>query len=129
MQITLNMGTVAMTDTNEPFVLPDVLNIEIVSPVYRLDTIVLTAKNGDVKEQFKIKEKPFAIALKDTVKAGKIDLEISNVIQGEVVKSWRVPSIIIKEIEHRFEAIPEIEELKREIALVKQGIAEIMKLI
>jgi hypothetical protein len=129
MQITLNTGSLAMMDLKEPFVLPDALDFEIVSPVYRLNTLVLTARNGDVVEQIKLDKKPFKNELKKTLFAGKIEIEISLLVKGDIVKTWRLPDIIIKETKYTFEAIPEIEELKNEISKLKQGFAEILKLI
>lgn len=129
MQITLNTGSLATADLKEPLVLPDTLDFEIVSPVYRLNTLVLTARNGDVVEQIKLDKKPFKNELKKTLFAGKIEIEISSIVSGEAVKSWRVPDIIVKEINYTFQVIPEIEELKNEISKLKQGFAEILKLI
>jgi hypothetical protein len=129
MKITLNAGSCAMLDAFEPIILPNEVEIEFNSSHYKLNTLAITAKNGDIKERFVLDKAPYKIALKEVVKAGRIELEISNVIAGEVVKSWRVPDIILKEINHQFEVIPEIEELKTEIAKVKQGIAEIFNMI
>lgn len=129
MKITLNAGSCAMLDAFEPIILPSEVEIEFNSSHYKLNTLAITAKNGDIKERFALDKAPYKIALKEVVKAGRIELEISNVIAGEVVKSWRVPDIILKEINHQFEVIPEIEELKTELAKVKQGIAEIFNMI
>lgn len=129
MKITLNAGSCAMLDAYEPIILPSEVEIEFNSSHYKLNTLAITAKNGDIKERFVLDKSPYKIALKEVAKAGRIELEISNVIAGEVVKSWRVPDIILKEINHQFEVIPEIEELKTEIAKVKQGIAEIFNMI
>lgn len=129
MQITLNTGNTAMLDSYEPIVLPTALDIEFKSSVYRFDTLVVTARNGDTVEKHLCKQKPYKISLSDVIKAGRVELEISNVISGEAVKTWRVPDIILKEIEHNFAVIPEIEEIKIELAKIKQGMAEILKLI
>lgn len=129
MKITLNAGSCAMLDAFEPIILPNEVEIEFNSSHYKLNTLAITAKNGDIKERFVLDKAPYKIALKEAVKAGRIELEISNVIAGEVVKSWRVPDIILKEVEHNFAVIPEIEEIKIELAKIKQGMAEILKLI
>lgn len=128
MKITLNAGSLAMLDSNEPFVLPDTLDIEIVSPVYRLESVSISARNNGETKKYTLKQKPFNLSLKD-LKAGRLELEISALVNGEPVKSWRVPDIILKEVNHTFEAVPEIEALKREITTLKQGMAEILKLI
>lgn len=129
MKITLNAGSCAMLDAFEPIILPNEVEIEFNSSHYKLNTLAITAKNGDIKEKFVLDKAPYKIALKEVLRAGRVELEISNVIAGEIVKSWRVPDIILKEINHQFEVIPEIEELKTELAKVKQGIAEIFNMI
>jgi hypothetical protein len=129
MKITLNAGSCAMLDAFEPIILPNEVEIEFNSSHYKLNTLAITAKNGDIKERFVLDKAPYKIALKEVLRAGRVELEISNVIAGEIVKTWRVPDIILKEINHQFEVIPEIEELKTELAKVKQGIAEIFNMI
>ncbi len=128
MKITLNTGSLAMLDSNEPFVWPDTLDIEIVSPVYRLESVAISTKNNGEAKKYTLKQKPFNLSLKD-LKAGRLELEISALVNGEPVKSWRVPDIILKEVNHTFEAIPEIEALKKEIGTLKQAITELLKLI
>lgn len=128
MKITLNTGSLAMFDSNEPFVLPDTLDIEIISPIYRLESVAISVRNNGETKKYTLKQKPFNLNLKD-LKAGRLELEISALVNGEPVKSWRVPDIILKEVNHTFEAIPEIEAIKRELTTLKQGIAEILKLI
>jgi hypothetical protein len=129
MQIMLNTGSTATLDIKEPIILPNAVEIEFKSNYYKLNTLAVTAKNGDIQERHVLDKAPYKIALKDVVRVGRIELEISNVISGEIVKSWRVPDIILKEINHQFEVIPEIEELKSEISKIKQALTEILKLI
>ncbi len=130
--ITLNSSKCALCDLTEPVVLPESLEITFVSNVYKLSNLalVVTVKNGKEKKQYKAHfENDYTIDISEMLKMGVIDIEISACIRGNSVKEWRVPSIFIKEIEHNFELIPEIEELKSKLNLQANAISELKKLI
>lgn len=130
--VTLNGSTCALCDLKEPILLPDTLEVIFASDVYKLSNLVLliTAKNGDMKKQYKASEKNnFTIDLTDLLHIGAIDLEISACVKAEAVKSWRAPSIYIKEINHQFALIPEIEELKAQLTLHAKAIKELKEII
>ncbi len=130
--VTLNGSSCALCDLKEPILLPDTLEVIFASDVYKLSNLVLliTAKNGDMKKQYKASEKNnFTIDLTDLLHIGAIDLEISACVKAEAVKSWRVPSIYIKEINHQFALIPEIEELKAQLTLHAKAIKELKEII
>lgn len=113
---------------NEPFLMPDNLEIEIKSDVYRLNPIIVNVRNGNKTGQFKITEdKKFN--LKEFLFAGKVEMQIEMYIGGECAKSWSIEPFLIKETEIQFEAIPEITEIKAEINKMKTALAEITKLI
>ena len=112
-KIRLDLCNTARLDNDETFVLPEKLEFEITSNTYKLNTLVITARNGDKKIKRKCTDNK-TVDLSELAFAGRIELEISNVICGNVVKSWRVPDLLVKEIEHNFQVIPEIEALKSE---------------
>lgn len=130
--ITLNSSKCALCDITEPVILPESLTLQFVSNVYKLSnlTLIVTVKNGDLKKQYKAYSgNSFTVDVSEMLSMGAIDVEISAVIRGDIVKGWRVPSIIIKEIEHQFEAIPEIVILEEKIKLQAQAISDLKKLI
>lgn len=130
--ITLNGSSCALSNLQEPILLPETLEVEFISQVYKMANLVLliTAKNGDMKKQYKASDKNnYTIDLTELLTIGAIELEISACVKGQAVKNWRVPSFFVKEIEHKFELIPEIEELKKALNLQAKSIQEIMKII
>lgn len=130
--ITLNGSGCALCDINEPILLPENVELNFNSNVYKLSNLVLliTAKNGDVKKQYKASDKNnYTIDITELAFVGAIDIEISACVKGQAVKNWRVPSLFIKEIDHKFELIPEIEELKKALNLQANAIKEIMNII
>lgn len=130
--ITLNGSSCALSNLQEPILLPETLEVTFISQVYKMANLVLliTAKNGDIKKQYKASDKNnYTIDLTELLTIGAIDLEISACVKGQAVKNWRVPSFFVKEIEHKFELIPEIEELKKALNLQASAIQDIMKII
>lgn len=121
-----------MCDLQEPVLLPETLKVEFASNVYKLSNLVLlvTAKNGNIKKQYKVSDKnDYTIDLTELLHIGAIDLEISACVKSEPVKNWRVPSIFVKEINHQFALIPEIEQLKAQLKLQATAIKEIKSII
>lgn len=130
--ITLNGSACALCDLQEPVLLPETLKVEFASNVYKLSNLVLlvTAKNGNIKKQYKVSDKnDYTIDLTELLHIGTIDLEISACVKSEPVKNWRVPSIFVKEINHQFALIPEIEQLKAQLKLQATAIKEIKSII
>jgi hypothetical protein len=112
--IKLTQATTAISNTIETIILPeDCLVFNISTDVYDIKTLVVSAKNGKKEKQFKIIDfKP--LDLTEFLIGGVLQLEISAILKGHVIKTWRVPDITIKEVEHFFMVIPEIERLKME---------------
>ena len=130
--ITLNGSACALCDLQEPILLPETIEVTFASDVYKLSNLVLlvTAKNGNLKKQYKASDKNnYTIDLTELLHIGAIDLEISACVKSEPVKTWRVPSIFVKEINHQFALIPEIEELKAQLKLQAKAINELKLII
>ena len=130
--VTLNSSSCALCDLKEPILLPEKLEVVFGSTVYMMSnlSLVITVKNGDKQKQFKAhKGNDFTIDITEMLTMGEIDMEISACVRGESVKNWRVPNIIIREIEHKFALIPEIEELKATINLQANAIKELKNII
>jgi hypothetical protein len=130
--VTLNSSACALCDLKEPVLLPEKLEVEFISTVYNIGNLalVITAKNGNKQKKYKANAiNNFTIDISEMLTMGAVDLEISACIHGETVKSWRVPSLIIRDIEHKFALIPEIEELKATINLQANAIKELKTII
>jgi hypothetical protein len=113
-ELKLTQATTAVSKSIETIILPeDSLVFNISTDVYDIKTLVVSAKNGKKEKQFKIIDfKP--LDLTEFLIGGVLQLEISAILKGHVIKTWRVPDITIKEVEHFFMVIPEIERLKME---------------
>lgn len=130
MKIKINLGanTQATTEWDEPVLLPEnELILAFESDVYRLYSLLLSVKNDTKKKQYKLTQNSIDIA--EFLEPGVVDMEISMVSKGEIVKTWRCPRIIIKEHQATFELTPEIAELRQGIEDTKTAIKELFTLL
>jgi hypothetical protein len=113
-ELKLTQATTVVSKSIETIILPeDNLIFNISTDVYDIKTLVVSARNGKKEKQFKVIDfKP--LDLTEFLIGGVLQLEISAILKGHVIKTWRVPDITIKEVEHFFMVIPEIERLKME---------------
>ena len=111
-QANLNGNLQANIDLKEPVILPEnELKIICNSDIYNISTLLLYAKNGE--KEIKVKFKPSReVDLSELLFPGIIEIEISMLVKSEVVKTWRVQDIIVKDIHPQYEIIPEIAEIK-----------------
>ena len=126
MQATLNLTQQrVLRALDEPVILPDTLTVRISSGYYQIDTLLISVKNGEKSGKFKVHKDDKLIDLKEFLFAGKIEMTVAMLVAGEPVKKWSVEPIIIKDTGINAEAIPEIEELKAELARTKKALAEL----
>lgn len=111
MNIKLTSNTLCGEDIQEVLLPQNELKVKFTSSLYSLENLYITAKNGEKEVKFKAKY-PYEVDLKELLFPGRIQTEISLLSGTTPVKTWRMQDIIIKEINHQYKAIPEIEELK-----------------
>lgn len=113
----------------EPIILPDTVEIEFESPTYRHNLGVLHVKvsNGAQGKTYKLSERVPLDITEYCTHAGVVDITVALVIRGETVKTWRVEPLIIKEVEHTLAVIPEVEEMKAQLAEMQAQLAEMRK--
>ena len=125
----LNANTQATVDITEAIILPEnELKIACSTDIYTIYTLFVSARNGEKEIKQKIK-KPFVADLSSLLMPGRIEIEISSINNGEIVKSWRVADILVKDVNHTYNIIPEIAELHEEINGIKSTVKELYELI
>lgn len=97
------------------------------SSQYVLNELILTVKTADKVYQIRADAEHKADVTAFFTRAGTVDITVSMVIKGVVVKVWQIEPFIVKEISGKYVAIPELEYLKGEISTIKQALAEIVK--
>lgn len=92
----------------------DEILIQFTSDVYKLGTLIITAKNETERKTYKTIGEPIDITPL-CKKAGAVEMEISHIIRFEVANSWRTEPLILVETNHSFEAIPSIQAMRTEL--------------
>lgn len=101
----------------EPFLLGvgDALELEFISP-YRLDSAVVTLSYAGKKQSFRFSGNTFRVPEEFPLSEGELGLELALVKNGRKETRWDIEPILLREYEGRIEAMPELEEFKRQNA-------------
>lgn len=122
LNINLSGNTLCGIDCPEILLPEQEMKLKFNSEVYCINLLHISARNGDKVVEVKLK-RPFEIDLSELLFPGTIECDISMVCGTEVVKTWRLQDLYIKDINHRYEVVPELEILKGAI----KEISEILK--
>lgn len=95
-------------------VLPDTLEFAFVSD-YALPELLIVARNGNKKEKIKTTDGTYTVPA-SLLFAGAIEISVSLIARGEVVKRWNIEPILVKEIDGDFTAYAAFEEMQEQIA-------------
>ena len=108
--------------------LPENVCLQFTSSVYRLGTLIVSVSNGNEVKKYKATGEPIDITPL-CKQAGEVKIEVSHVIDCTPVQTWHVESLLLCEINHELQAIPEIEALKAEIEKMKAALRELAQLV
>lgn len=114
----------------EPFLLGvgDELELEFVSP-YRLDSAVVTLSHAGRKQSFRFSGNTFRVSEEFPLSEGELGIELALVKNGRKEMHWNIEPILLREYEGRVEAIPELEEFKRQNAETLSRLEEYRKAV
>lgn len=120
-RIRLDTGIIPLPENN--------VSIVFTSNIYKLVTLVGKVITEYDTFSFKVTDNE-SIDISDLCKkAGTVTIIVSLVAHGEVLKTWNIEPIILKEIDHQIYATPEIDELKNKIARLEMAVQEVSKLV
>lgn len=135
MKIEINLQTA--TFVKMPVVLlaaEEKIEISFASSVYRLTCLAGEARCGDKVKKFVTRGE--AVDITDLCVAGELNITVSLVGGDEKLKTWRLEPLLLKEIDGELRAIPAIEDMKTELAVlrydlgtVKSALAELTALV
>ena len=104
---------------DESIVLPESLSLEIHSLIYGTDEMIIDIRNGRKTEKRKVKGAQ-PIDLSAFLYAGKIEMNVSLVARGQIVKKWSVVPLVIYETDGGFDAFDEINDLSNRVAALEE---------
>lgn len=112
--IELTPCPVARVGIDGGVVLPDTLEFVFVSD-YALPDLLIVARNGNKAEKTKTTDGTYTVPA-SLLFAGTIEISVSLIARGEVVKRWNIEPILVKEIDGDFTAYAAFEEMQAQIA-------------
>lgn len=105
-----------------PFIIADnALTLKIIFPNYNGEFYLIANNNGEITK--KLIPVNGIVAL-DDLHAGILNAEVKHYIQGELIKSYRIEPLLLKEVDGTISALPEIEALKQRLASLEEVVAE-----
>ena len=102
--------------------------LEFVSDTYVLGTLAITVRNSEEERKYKTSGTPIDVT-ELCRKAGFIEAEIDMTVNCKSVKKWRTDKLLLREIEHGFEAVPELEAIKEDVKTLKAAIRDLAALL
>ena len=104
---------------DESIVIPESLSLEIHSLIYGTDEMIVEIRNGRKTEKRKVNGAQ-PIDLSAFLYAGKIEMNVSLVARGQIVKKWSVVPMVIYETDGGFDAFDEINDLSNRVAALEE---------
>ena len=120
-------GAYGFVEDNSPVVLTkgEELEIKLITDSKKLYASI---SNEDKRETVKIADKSFIVPEHFLI-PGELSIRVSQIINGEQYHTWDCDRLIIKDVAHGYEIIPEIAELKAQINELRQAVLEIYKIV
>lgn len=127
--VNLEANTQATIDNIEPVILPEnELILAFNSKVYRINELLVFIRSEYGEKTYKLKL-PLNVDISEFLKPSVIEGEISLLSKGEIVKTWRLPNLTIKEYSPTYKVTPEIAKINEEIKLLREGVTEINNIL
>lgn len=97
---------------------------------YRFFDLYVHARynNNIIRHVTEIKDNKFQLD-NSMIKAGKIEIEIKVMTNGELVRTLRCEPLMVKEINGGIEAIPEIKYLENIVDNLKMSFSKVLKIV
>lgn len=96
MVVELSYGHIVRLGINEPFIVPEKLEIEFKS-IYDLPKLLIVAKQNQTIVKKVVYDAKVDLS-ELTAQAGVIEISITLINNGSVVKEWEIEPLVVKEI-------------------------------
>lgn len=110
--------------------IPDVLiagekNVIVLeSNLYKLGTLGVVIKNEHKEVSYVLENKQLIDITEFCQNACKIEIKVELIMSGRTVKIWYLEPLVVREIDKSFELIPELIDMRNEIATMRKVIAQ-----
>ncbi len=120
--IQLKPNGVGRYDDVSPFIVTDSrLDLQIALPNFNGEFYLVYELNGKTGKRLLPRSGQIIL---DNLTAGELNAEVKHYLKGELIKTYKVEPLLLKETDGTLSAIPEIETLNRQIQAVKREFEE-----
>ncbi len=120
--IKLNSKGTGRYDDVSPFIVTDKkLELQIELPSFNGEFYLVYEINGKTDKRLLFRSGQIVL---DNLSAGELKAAVKHYIKGELIKTYTVEPLLLKEVDETLSALPEIEELRRSIAAVERALGE-----
>lgn len=127
MKINLVLCAASFVSHNEIVTVPEEkVEIAFSSPIYPLDSLIITARKGAEMKQYRPTESVVDIT-EFCKSAGLVEMTAILEARGTAAKVWQIEPLVIKELDGSFAVIPELVAMRQDIETIKKALVEITK--
>ncbi len=120
--IILKPNGIGRYDDVSPFILADgKFGLNIVLPNVNGEFYLIVENNGTTQSHELLRDGAVTI---ENLSAGVLNAEIKHYLKGELIKTYKVEPLILKEVDATLSATPEIADLERVSAELRNTVAE-----
>ncbi len=120
--IKLNSKGTGRYDDVSPFIVTDKkLELQIELPSFNGEFYFVYEINGKTDKRLLFRSGQIVL---DNLSAGEFKAAVKHYFKGELIKTYTVEPLLLKEVDEILSALPEIEELRRSIAAVERAFVE-----
>lgn len=118
-QIKLKSNGIGRYDDVSPFIITDSkLILQIDLPSYNGEFYLAYGVGGKISNRLLPRSGQIVL---ENLTAGELNAEVRHCLKGEVVKTYKIEPLLLKELDGAISAIPEFEELNRHICAVERS--------
>lgn len=109
-------------DDVSPFIVTDnKLELQIELPSFNGEFYLVYEINGKTDRRLLFRSGQIVL---DNLSAGEFKAAVKHYLKGELIKTYMVEPLLLKDVDGTLSALPEIEELHRHISAVERGFNE-----
>lgn len=121
-QIKLKPSGVGRYDNVSPFIITDnKLELQVELPNFNGEFYFVYELNGKTEKRLLPHNGQLLL---ENLEAGELKAAVKHYLKGELIKTYTVEPLLLKEVDGTLSALPEIEELNRHICAVECDFAE-----
>ncbi len=111
---------------SEPFLLPDVLELQFVAKGYDMRNVFVSMQNGTIKKHERLKGDTLVVD-NELLFAGYLNIRVSAYMGGEIAKIWDIYPLKLVETNYGIETFDYIKIIEDKVDTLQEQVNELKK--